>query len=149
MLLPYMIKIQVILTLLLLTSQVNPMLFTPTDFNVYPAVCDDSNKYAPCSCTFTMTEIKINTHQVEFLEFVCNEKRNKKRTKKGKIPPGYKCTQLGADTTLFKDADGNPIDPIGIHYRAGCEMRCTNRNCKRNLSKGKLRGVRGITVKTL
>ena len=101
--------------------------------NAFIPVCNQNDRYAPCACKVisTMTDIhqESKTVTVEFTEQVCMDKRNKKRAEEGRIPVGYKCTQLKGDITLYRDVHGNPIE-IPIIYRAGCEARCLVQDCK-------------------
>ena len=65
---------------------------------------------------------------VEFPEYKCNDDLNQKRKDQGVIAAGYTCQQLKSKRTLYRDHEGRPIKSV-VSYKAGCELRCVNKNC--------------------
>ena len=57
-----------------------------------------------------------------------NVKDNNKSITEGRVLDGYRCEQLMAYRTLYRDAQNQPIQ-VKIKYRAGCELRCVNEYC--------------------
>ena len=83
-----------------------------------------------------MTNTKVHkgneTFIIEFPEYKCNKKQNSQRKRAGLIVPGFKCWQLTAHRTLYRDQEKNPIK-VEIKYLAGCELRCIDRDCQMHL----------------
>ena len=101
--------------------------------NMMPTVCDGSDTLAPCQCKEIRTNVEVvedggKRVMVEFPEYVCDQKENKRRAIEGLLPHADICEQLGAKRTLFRDADDQPIR-VEIEYRAGCELRCVSDEC--------------------
>ena len=64
---------------------------------------------------------------MEFAEYPCDKKENKKRGRKGRIPVGFMCAQLHTKRWIYKDVYDNDIE-VKVPYNAGCELRCAE-NC--------------------
>ena len=97
--------------------------------------CNQADHFTPCACTPVITTADIHTDdgklvQVEFPEFKCADKINHERADQGRVSKGYTCAQLTAKRWLYRNVNGEPIEPVYVKYNAGCELRCVNKGCK-------------------
>ena len=99
-----------------------------------PAHCTLSGSTAPCACNLALTRLNVHkeghTIKVEFLESVCNDEENRRRSDEGWIQKGYTCKQLQSDEIIYKDVYDRDIE-VNIRYKSACELRCINPNCVR------------------
>lgn len=96
----------------------------------FPLPCTDANSYAPCKCSNLITTINKGGSSIRFSEYKCKDDVNLERIKMRWIPQGYQCRQLLGRKIIYKDDRGKPVNKIQLYY-AGCELRCTNRDCKK------------------
>ena len=74
---------------------------------------------------------------VQFPESSCEDDENRERMKEGLIGPKYWCFQIRKEMTIYRDANNIPVE-VTVNYKAGCELRCVEKNCGRNQKKLKL-----------
>ena len=65
-------------------------------------------------------------------EFICDIEENERRSRGGRISPEYHCVELKAQRTIYPEEvyeDGVGGKGVVVRYRAGCDIRCVNKNC--------------------
>ena len=72
---------------------------------------------------------------MQFLESVCEEEVNRKKQEKGEIDSKYWCYQLHKQKTIYRDINNLPVEVV-VKHKAGCELRCIEKDCKRGKKKG-------------
>ena len=66
---------------------------------------------------------------VEFQEFVCRRKENKRRIVNEVIEAKYICYQMRQQISIYHDVYGAPVN-VTVNRKNGCELRCINKNCE-------------------
>lgn len=124
------------LTILLLTTCVSYSEGKPPPYiniNEKYSVCENDNPFSPCRCQTLMTQQAVPIQDgsggtkhvfIEYEEYACHKSVDMDKV----VNNRFRCTQLEDLKTVSKDIDENPVR-VSIKYKAGCELRCLDKNC--------------------
>ena len=103
----------------------------------FKSTCNTADEFAPCACRSILTGITVHKNgsmiHIEFPEFACFNKENRRRIHDKEIEARYTCFQIWQETTIVADADENPLKPIAVRRRNGCELRCISKECSNKI----------------